>query len=447
MHFRIEDTIEDRGDLPENTGDGYTESATDINIRGMLEHVSEEMEQYLPEIYNNALSSELWSDDYVNLLSLENFQSCFEPLTGSIKTSLRFENSVINNFYSLGERSYIRNGFRETRAKSYYIAVDPDYISNHEKLAIIQRDLEDCYATLQLISRDSLQGQDYLGYLGILDHIKQHTLCLFHVLTYPERFGNFTANDEYLRFRNIAIELININTKAFYQGCLGQRFDSGFGSIDHLAKLKELVMFVSTLERDYRQYTLQEVDHPIRMMVHVNQLLRMYPDTNTIIPILSGGTQAALLVKEGLKLQKTQELPVIYLPLSTHSAKMNFGNVFNLETLLLFLSQYEDLIKGQNILVTEDNSNSGQTAQMIYEALMTLGARSVHVSFVEIDPHRVMYKQSSTREKKSEYVSNYLHPDFKSAVGVLPVARHLRQDYQLRKMYVWRLFNSYKKNE
>jgi hypoxanthine-guanine phosphoribosyltransferase len=325
--------------------------------------------------------------------------------------------------------------------------VDPDYISHHEKLAIIQRDLEDCYTALQLISRESLQGQDYLGYLGILDYIKQHTLCLFHVLTYPERFGNFTADDEYLKFRNIAIELISTNTKAFYQACIGQRFDPEFSSTDHLANLKELIVFVGTLERDYRQYTLQEVDHPIRMMVHVNQLLQMYPETNTIIPVMSGGTQSALLATEGLKLQKTEKLPLTFLPLSTHSAKMNFGNVFTLQTLLLFLSQSEDLIKGQNILVTEDNSNSGQTAQMIYAALITLGARSVHISFVEIDPHRIMYKQSSEREKKSEYVSNYLHRDFKSAVGVLPVARYLKQDYQLRKMYVWRLFNSYKKNE
>jgi hypothetical protein len=107
MHFRIENTIEAKKDLPTNSGERYTEPAAGINIRGMLELISEEMEQSLPEIYSNALSSELWSDAYVNLLSLGDFYKYFEPLTGSIKISLTFENSVINNFYTLDERSYV----------------------------------------------------------------------------------------------------------------------------------------------------------------------------------------------------------------------------------------------------------------------------------------------------------------------------------------------------
>lgn len=444
MSFRLDNTIESADESKFIGSEHYTERATDINILSMMEQVSQLIGEQIDSIYQRALSSELWSNEYINLQDIENFTSYFEPLTGGIKTDIEFHNPLLNAFYEGYGRTYIRGGLRETRAKSYYIAVDPDYISNFEKLSVIQRDLNDAYQIIQLLDRKSLKGADYFGYLGVLDYIKQHTLTLFHVLTYPERFGNFFTDEEYLRFRNIAINLVEVNIKAFYQACLGQSFDSRFGSSEDLEKINQLISYIGTLERDYRQYTLQEVDHPLRMMAHVNEVLNLYPETETLIPILSGGTQSSLLVGEGYKLMGKGVLPVVYLPLSTHSAKMNFGSTFNSNTLIEYLSNYRELIQGKNILVNEDNSNSGQTAQMIYDALMALGAKSVHIAFVEIDPHRVMYKQSSSREVKGEFVSNYLHPDFNSSIGVLPVARYLKQDYQLRKMYVWRLFNSYK---
>jgi len=445
MHFRIEDKLEYSDDLPISAGDDvYMQRVSQVNLRKMLETVSISMEQELSRLYSQALSSELWSERNINLLSINNFQDYFEPLTGSIKIPGDIEDPAIRNFYLSFERNYIRGGTRETRAKSYYIAVDPDYKTGDEKLSVIERDLEACYKIIHVVSRAGLKGFDYLAYLGILDYVKQHTLTLFHVLTYPERFGRFDEGEGYYHFRDLAIRLIDSNVKAFYQGCLGQNFNSTFGSMDDLLDLRKLISYIRSQVRDYKQFTLQEVDHPLRLMTHVNGLLETYPDIDTVIPILSGGTQTSLMVREGYRLKRGVDLPSIFLPLSTHSAKINFGSTLNTDSLLRFLSGYVDLIEGKDILVTEDNSNSGQTAQMVYEALMGLKARSVHIGFVELDPHRIMYKQGLLCEQKGTYVSNYMHPDFQSAVGILPVARYLRHDYQLRKMYVWRLFDAYK---
>lgn len=438
--FRIAGDMHQGADLPEGEMT-YTLDSSNLDIEQMLSAVSTTMPRDLSSMYAEAWQSSLWGNN-LSLRDLHNITQNFEPLTGSIK--LPNDEQLTTEFFRHPMRRYVRGGRTESRSKSYYIAVDPEYIESTSKLEVIRNDVIDAVQALnQLDGVNHIEA--FTERLAVIDYLKQHCLTLFHVLTYPERFGDQIDDSEYHFFRDISFQLAQNFTQAFYLTAIGRSVGQPVSN-DILQQTLNLVDYMLRLERNYRQYTLQEIDHPLRILAHAHYAITHYPDTDIIVAIPAGGSQTAFCIQAGLKLTAGEkEYPIIDIPLSRHSAQMNYGKVFTEEQLAACIERYKHLIEGRTVLVTEDNSNSGITAQTIYEALIAAGAANVRIAFAEIDPHRIMYKQSVAREARPANVANYLHLDFKSAAGVLPVARHLRQDYQLRKMYVWKLFDSYKK--
>ena len=76
-------------------------------------------------------------------------------------------------------------------------------------------------------------------------------------------------------------------------------------------------------------------------------------------------------------------------------------------------------IQNKNVLVLEDNSNTGTTLSRISSAIEKQTPASLHISVAELDPLRVHVKSRG----KPIVATDVMHPDFSTAVSVVPITR------------------------
>ncbi len=421
----------------------YSLQADHVDVYSLVTETDRLLAQRVSQLESDIHSSIFWGTELPSLKEVD-LATQFEPLTGAVILPHGITDQSILDFFEHKSRHYDHRGRVENRGKSYYVAVDPEFIDSQSKIEIMQRDMVDALHVIHHFDRNTASQDDLLGLLGVVDYFKQHALTALHVLTYPERFGNLITDDLYHAYREHAIQLAEIATRMYYQTFLGREYDKDLDFTQLQQETTDLLSFLSQQDRNYRQYTVQEVDHPLRIMAHIQETLRQGYIADTLLALVSGGTQTAIAFQMAYRHLNGKDLPILYVPLSLHSTTINSFEAFSDEQLRAYLLRHEAEIIGKQIQVVEDNANSGQTAQLIHDTLVDLGADSVRLSFVEIDPYRVIYKQRSSAERRSAYIANFMHPDFQTSVGTLPIARSIKQDYQLRKIYVWRLFDAYK---
>ncbi len=444
MSFRIseiEPSVSGRPINPEFQNK-YTVPVNEVDVYSMLVATKIRLEKNLAEDRDNFKDPHYWGEEFPNLKEVD-FNKYFEALTGAIKLPDDLSDPAIDSFFSKPHRGYKHGRHIENRGKSYYVAVDPDFITSKDKFVVIKDDYRDGLEVLYSFDRSRSSVTETIGFIGVLDYLKQHTLTALHVLTYPERLGEFNADKDYSKNRQQAERLARLFTRTYYQAILGQRFDNLPNQKSLINNFELLVEYLLTQDRNYKQFTVQEVDHPLRIMSHIHKVIESGDRFDTLLALMSGGTQTAIAMGLGIELRYRKVIPIVFIPLSLHSAKNNFDKSFTSDQLKRCLKPNEDFIRGKNISVVEDNANTGQTVQLTCDTLQQIGASSVSASFVEIDPYRVIYKQSPKRDNHPQNVANFMHPDFAYSIGTLPIARLIKQDYQLRKLYIWRLFNSY----
>lgn len=444
MSYRISE-IESRGSgwpIGPEFQNKYTIPTSEVDVYSLLVAARSRLEDNLAERRINFNDSIYWGKEFPSLKEID-FDKYFEPLTGAIKLPDYLSDPTIDNFFSNPHRRYKHGSHIENRGKNYYVAVDPEFITPDSKFGVIKDDFREGLEVLYGFKRSRSSITETLGFIGVLDYLKQHTLTVLHVLTYPERLGDFNADWNYSRNRERAERLAFLFTRTYYQAILGQKFDNLFSQKSVANEFDEVVEYLLTQERNYRQFTVQEIDHPLRIMEHIQNVLNGRDKFDTLLALMSGGTQTAIAMGLGIEKRYGKMAPIIFVPLSLHSAKINFDKSFTSDQLENYLKLRSDLIRNKNISVVEDNANTGQTIQLASDVLQKIGASSVSASFVEIDPYRIMYKHSPKRDTHPQNVANLMHPDFGYSVGTLPIARLIKQDYQLRKLYIWRLFNSY----
>lgn len=330
----------------------------------------------------------------------------FEPTLGSITLSGGVQNSQLAGFFTK-DRVYVRDdGNTELRGANYFVAHAKTMESPLEKVAVLRNDLSDGLEVISGFVRDSIKTEsDYLSYLGVLDYLKNQSITVFNALTYPERRLNGIYSDdnsadtnfqlrEYQELRQQAIELMKRFTRMYYQSCLGLPYDSGFDpkvlqeSIDNLTGYLKL----NIKEKEFYKFTYPEVNHPLVIMLGVQETALRNPNVDTIIGIPTGGVESAIAAQMAYELICKKSPGVIFIPVSIHRSYRS-GVPLEQEDVDRMVKPYSGLIKDKNILIIDDNANSGRTLQMVSDAVASAGALSERALLIEHDPSRILKRK------------------------------------------------------
>lgn len=264
-----------------------------------------------------------------------------------------------------------------------------------------------------------------------LDYAKQYALTLFHAAQYPAR-TRMLEPAERSRIDNYAAAAEHA-TRAFYGSILGQdknTLDNEVALAIGLLGGQEIAEHVPSLPLEHFKH--QELDQPLTVLMSSLLAVNDYPDTDVIYALPAGGTQHAIVTRMlyGLK-NPGRGLPVLqYLPISTHSVKReSLGGIIS-PSVELAIRQSDPY--GKNVLICEDNSNSGTTVSLATDVVESSLPATCNVSIVEFDPKRLEVKNRNLMP--SGHVANFEHPDFTTAVGIVPITTGKYPDAQMRKI-------------
>lgn len=368
-------------------------------------------------------------------INLRRFKTeIFEPVLGSaiIAEDLLNSNQNLAKFYT-PERVFLRkDGAIELRGPNYFVALDSQRRDPVDKAEVLRQDLIDGLKAIHSINREDITDEKgLLLYLGVLDYLKNQSVTIFNSLTYPERDlsilpenPNNSESDpklkEYYNLRKEAIALMRRFTRMYYQTCLGLPFDQNL-DIDKLtSSINNLTGFLSqTLrEEEFYRFTYPEVNHPLVILLGAQEAALKNPAIDTIIGIPSGGTESAIAIQLAYELlhRKTPEL--FFVPLSLHSKYHDPLMPHQLDQILKLYNQY---IQGKNILLVDDNSNTGSTLQMLSEAVTKAGAIRETAQLMQHDPRRVLNKYDKRDKLRHRFPEAYLfrinHDNYTATMG------------------------------
>ncbi len=362
-----------------------------------------------------------------------NREYMIDPVTGAINvpSSELFTSRLGDYFNPL--RKWEQDGFSRLRGLTYFTSVDFSKDTPEKRLAVMTADISEGLDMVASVDRRTLGEMDYLIYLGILDHIKVHLLTAFHALTFREREGIFPKDVDYMSIRKKAQGLATTATRAYYKGFLGQPFDPEFDPEELKNMMGEVVEHISGDNHLPTDFTLPEVFNPVTILLGAHEAARRKQYPKTIIGIPSGGSEVAMatgLMYETLN-PNLGAPNIALISLSFHyRAKQGAG--LSREQLIEMIEELSD-VRGQRVLIVDDNSNSGSTLQTMAEALIETGAERVGVHIAELDPKRVKAKHETGKDVTYGVV-NMDHPDFYTAMGISASSDKNGQD--LRRKWV-----------
>jgi hypothetical protein len=266
--------------------------------------------------------------------------------------------------------------------------------------------------------------------LRTLDHAKQFGLTLFHAAQYPARTRLLSDAElrTVSRFGDVARHL----TRSFYLSVLGhepsviQRELSQAATIMSSEKLAE---YAATIPDN--QFKAQEVDQPLTTLMTAMLAVDAHPDIDLIYALPAGGTQNAAVTQLLYELKRPDRpAPQLdYLPISTHALKQEQQSLVSPTVIRIVQSSNPT---GKRVLICEDDSTSGNTISLASDIIMATSPISCNVSVIEVDPRRLSIK--NRYPSPGVHIADYRHPDFETAVGIVPITTHQYPDYQIRKL-------------
>lgn len=356
-------------------------------------------------------------------LTLREISNLFDPVSGRIIIPANFDlvSSPIASFYDASHRvgSMTANKGRvELRGYTYYLAAEP--ITIEEKFRLIGEDLVRTldFAEKYAYKRGEIaNAKDYLLYLGILDLMKYHAMTLFHALTYNERLMKFPQNKEefyeYQKYRQQVLQLMQTSTRLFYQTLFGADYDRDLD----LGKIQQGIPILTNYIRDSMlseagnndkakarlnaRFRNLEVNDPLIIALGVQETVRKNPDTDMIVGIPSGGTEAAMVAQLIYQLKQNRLPQLFFLPVSVHS---RLGKAITDQDVAAFLATYyPNLFVGKKILLVDDNSETAHTLDMAAAALKINQAGLIAVHLVDFSTRRLINPNYSMEDEQTFY--------------------------------------------
>jgi predicted NAD-dependent protein-ADP-ribosyltransferase YbiA (DUF1768 family)/hypoxanthine phosphoribosyltransferase len=332
--------------------------------------------------------------------------------------------------YKQGRRVITDNSYY-LRGERYLASIDPN-LEPKQRLDILLEDFIDGVRLLFEYSNDI--SKDELVFkqeLAILDYIKNSVIVVLNALIQNEKLGLFRLDDR--RYQNVRNSLTNMAkrvVKMYFAYLVGNNEDYKSSLRDterHSQEFENIILF---LEQEYREgainnpsFSRPEANHPL--VIGASALLHAEKKDGkprTIVAFPSGGTELALAQQYAIELTSNYRPQVILMPFSLYSVnelpKRKLGER-KTSTALDFLEQFRGSIDGREVMIVEDNSNSGNTIQRFYDLITEhFAPRKVIVSVAEADIVRAReLKDSKTRLTVAS-------PEvFESSVNILPVSK------------------------
>lgn len=406
-----------------------------VDIDAMVGHAQYSLIRRRTRAVVAAIDSGVWHGEYPSLRSFPFRRQyrelssrlgapvyVFEPRTGAVNvTTDQIAASPLGKFFT-PLRIRHEGKFTQLRGLTYYVPIDFSKNTPAKKLATMRRDMEEGLGVVSSVDRRTLNSDDLLLYLGILDHLKAHTLTAFNALTFHEREGIRPDDADYMHTRQEAQRLMVTTTRAYYQACLGQPFDAEFDPPVLNRSLERVADYIVNSGHSIAHFTFAEVSHPVIIMLGAHEAARKKSLPDLIIGIPSGGTEVAVVTHQMYENLYPNGganggIPNLeFVPLSFHYRTQRGVSPDKLVELL----RRSTSIQEKSVLIVDDNSNTGSTLQRMSEAVIRAGASKVAAHIAEIDPARVIAhsKKGNVADFGTVCVVNMDHPDLQTAMGI-----------------------------
>lgn len=282
------------------------------------------------------------------------------------------------------------------------------------------------------------EKNEYIYRIGIADYVKNAVLTMFNSFLYQEKIGHYYLDrTAYQSLRRDAQKLAQASVELFY-GTMGRLKTMTEQSLDYLSKHKETFKKLQAyILEEYkrgvfssRHMTRPEASHPLVIAGAALRTAMLNSAPNRIIGLPAGSTEFALLQSAAFRLLKKANVPVLLVPVSLHSIKHDFDGGKHTEAISVrrFLREGKANLKGEQVLIVDDNSSTGQTIQLVADALRSIGAHLIdQPSIAEADIIRSeLDRNNPNRDRIADRMCYYL------SVSILPVSRKLHPKADLR---------------
>ncbi len=325
----------------------------------------------------------------------------------------KLPDSPLGDFYT-ESRFFDRKGEAlELGGPNLYCSVDQK-LGVTDKIKVMQNDLMVGLETISKIDRKNLTSEDLPLYLGILNILKTHSICIFNAITYPEREGKQETSEGYLEAKTQSKDLTIQITRMYYQAMLGMNFDNGNQDLRNITNKLLQYMNENIDPGEVHRFILPEATNPLSIMLGASETALRNPDTETIIGIQSGGIEAAVVLQMAYETYYSSNKPsLIFAPISVHSKNYE---AMTPEQVLSILLPHKELISERNVVLVDDNTNTGTTLELTNFALQKLHGKSNSAFIVELDPERILDKLKRTFAKPTALVK-VKHHNYKSTLG------------------------------
>lgn len=440
FYFRLPNSIPDYGEWPiaDSLKDQYSlpvsrqDTEPGVNVRKILEKARDDLALQVDRAVKRSAESFAWGDEFVSLRDLPELQTRFNRFLGSIILPENLQGTPFGEFFNQPGRTYKKGSHLENRGARYFLPSDPGVGSVAEKLTVVRVDTASALATLSKIDQKTLTTETLLPYLGILDYLKQDSLALYHVLIQPDKEGNLELAERSREMQTEALNLATDLTRAYYLAALGRKitlpdFSQTISTVDRLSN------YISQNLNDPTFFKLPEIDHPLTIMLFAHEVVCLHPHTSTIIALPRGSTQVGVATQLAFELfwRENMRPKLIMVPISSYSrTKTDLSIAKRYQD---YLEKFAFQLKDRQILIVDDNSHSGVTLSNVISADKYFGSQNIVTAVAEIDPIRIINQYSSGQPPRA--ITNYLHPDFQSAMGFVPVTKHKTPEntFQYRK--------------
>jgi len=447
------------GQFPDNGGKFPTYSepslpSAEVNIPDMIKlaidriaenqfTLMEKLRQLQVDVPNFSLL-EAFQNDQLSVMTL------FDKISGAIRIDTD-KNIPPGQFFRNPMHYNDVNGIIYSRGASYFIALDSNYPSTEDKLTRILRDLQELIDYFMDYSAPTNLGA-LAERLAIVDYLRNHVTTLFHVLTYSERLGDTFSEsfEDYDHAKATLSAMVKLWNEIYLKLCLGLDFNIDVTNLSYSISEVMNLMYDNVESPETillpKYFKLAEVDHPLRLVLNAFGNTEIFNGIGNIVAMPCGGTTPGIMT-QALFSMRGHDIPLTMIPLSLHSSMKSNARGISEEDLIERLIREGVDFAGKEVLIVDDNSNSGRTIQRIYNVILKLGGLP-RVSLVELDPVRVMIKYSlGYQDDCPSTVINLAHPDLRAAVGFVPITRrhsnNISADYQIRKLYAKNVINKY----
>jgi len=382
------------------------------------EFVRSTLTRSLSNCYENIRRLDTFEDDLFKIIANAQVQLCQN--SGGVIFS---EDEINHPFFAHPGHLTSLHGHWCSRGPLYYIFSDT-FMKKDEIIVKMQEEYEVLRQNISLLSDAKTTQRQRIAYL---DYLKNFFLIVYHASSYLDRFGK---DEDALRihYKDTLRKASEEFTRMYYRALLDK-------TVDHASVRNELecvelqwsalVNYFNT-SKDFESgwFKYAELDDPIVILKAAYSFVKESSKIDVIIGIESGGTELCFATKLLYQLMgHTNFVRTELVALSRYTLQRSTMFEGVTTPIEIVSSQVAKLnVKSSNVLVVDDNSNTGESAQLVYHALQQVPARKVRVRVAEFDLHRSMFKHLNW-EKKPDHIA---HPDlFLCSVGVTPITQGL----------------------